>query len=110
MMVDVLAVLMGSAEGVDGLTVADQAKRLRPTVYATLVQLEDCGWVESEWETALLGREARSRLYRLTPGGRSAAAQVIADAQVAELHKRRRSWLRPAPALRALPALFRGVR
>lgn len=105
---DVLGVLLASAVAVDGLAVAAQAKKLKPRVYAALARLEDCGWVESEWEPVPEGGAARRRLYQLTPGGAVAAARIVEEARAMPA---RRALLRPRPAvvLRRLPALLRGT-
>ena len=106
---DVLDVLLGGTAAVDGLEVAAQAKRLKPRVYAALARLEDCGWVEGEWEPVAVGGTARRRLYHLTPGGAIAAARFVEEARTTPA---RRALLRPRPVvvLRRLPALLRGTR
>lgn len=55
------------------------------TLYPILARLEDCGWLQSEWEPpAEPGRPAR-RTYRLTPDGRAGARAMIERA--AALHR-----------------------
>lgn len=69
------------------------------TIHPILARLEAVGWVRSEWERidpATAGRPRR-RWYRLTPEGRSAAAE-----QVARAHARRArltTRLRPVQGL-----------
>ena len=106
---DVLGVLLSSAVAIDGLAVAALARRLKPRVYAALARLEDCGWVESEWEPVPAGGAARRRLYQLTPGGAVAAARIVEEARAMPA---RRALARPRPVvvLRRLPALLRGTR
>ena len=104
-----LRVLLATTNPVDGLTVAAEVKRFPPRVYAALVQLEDAGWVESSWQAPAPGERLRRRLYRLTPGGRVAAAREVA-ARRPEPARSKVALPRPVSVLRRIPALLWGSR
>jgi PadR family transcriptional regulator, regulatory protein PadR len=55
------------------------------TIYASLVRLQQRGWIAAEWGVSELGR--RARFYRLTPNGRK------------QLEAERESWSRLTTAI-----------
>ena len=67
-----LGVLMASASReLAGAEIGREAGLASGTLYPLLLRLEQCGWVESRWETedpATLGRPRR-RFYRITGFG-----------------------------------------
>ncbi|WEK61542.1 MAG: PadR family transcriptional regulator [Candidatus Microbacterium colombiense] len=78
---DVVQVLLGSAEPVWGLALAKAVERAPGTVYPILSRLEDLGWLVGEWEGDSDHTGPRRRYYRLTDEGRAEAAAVIAARQ-----------------------------
>jgi DNA-binding PadR family transcriptional regulator len=47
------------------------------TLYPILARLEDCGWLESEWEPPVESGRPPRRTYRLTANGRAGAREMI---------------------------------
>lgn len=47
------------------------------SIYPALYRMENRGWIESEWGTSELGRDAK--FYSLTPKGRAQLAREIAQ-------------------------------
>lgn len=75
---DVVQVLLGSAEPIWGLALAKSVERAPGTVYPILSRLEDLGWLIGEWEGESDHSGPRRRYYRLTDEGRAEAAILIA--------------------------------
>ncbi|MCZ2405025.1 helix-turn-helix transcriptional regulator [Paenarthrobacter sp. Z7-10] len=76
--VDVLKVLVGTAEPVWGLRVIAESGRSPGTVYPVLERLEVVGWVASQWEVDESRPGPRRRYYELTADGALSAARTIA--------------------------------
>lgn len=80
----VLHVLVSDPSGEHyGLEIARASGLASGTIYPILVRLEQAGWLSSAWEDidqAAEGRRRR-RYYRLTPGGLSAAHDLLEETQ-----------------------------
>ncbi|SDQ94211.1 PadR family transcriptional regulator [Microbacterium sp. cf332] len=86
--VDVLETLIGEPEPVWGLLVVSRTGRPAGSVYPILERLESLEWVTSEWELDSGRSGPRRRLYRLTPGGLTAARAAV-DAHLVRMQRRR---------------------
>lgn len=77
-----LAVLAALLDGEKcGSDITARTGLRHPTVYASLIRLEEHGWATSRWEEPPPGRrEWRSlrRFYTLLPEGRARAADLLA--------------------------------
>ncbi|MFI7607921.1 PadR family transcriptional regulator [Micromonospora sp. NPDC049366] len=78
--VDVLRVLLDSAEPRWGLEIIKLTGRPSGSVYPLLDRLERHGWVTSSWEAETERRGPRRRMYRLTADGAAEARRVCARA------------------------------
>jgi DNA-binding PadR family transcriptional regulator len=82
----VFRALMESAGGeLSGAEIGRKAKLMSGTLYPVLMRLEDCGWLESRWETEdpkALGRPRR-RFYRMTGIGETRARAAFRELQPA---------------------------
>ena len=78
---DVMAVLVWSAEDQHGFAIAKATGRPTGSVYVILSRLEEAGMVDSYWESANLQNEGRPRrrFYRLNPDGLGAAREILAE-------------------------------
>lgn len=85
--IDVLTVLLDSADPVWGLQVIKKTGRHAGTVYPILERLERQGWIVSSWEDDAVRSGPRRRFYSFTPEGASAARDTCRDyvAQAARL-------------------------
>lgn len=78
--VDILAVLIDSAEPRWGLELIKVTGRPSGTVYPLLDRLERAGWVSSRWDDDAARPGPRRRMYRLTPDGAVAARDALRHA------------------------------
>lgn len=101
---DVLAALNAAEEACDAPTVARAAGRHASSVYPVLAGLEECGWVDSQWDSASPDGTGRRRVYQITPTGQVGTAQLAAKW---EAERRSRLAHRPRPVLAALKAVSR---
>ncbi|MFD1045853.1 PadR family transcriptional regulator, partial [Kibdelosporangium lantanae] len=77
---DVLEALLGPDDDLYGLKIAKAIDRPTGSVFPILARLEQCGWVDSEWETGDGDlRGPRRRFYRLTPDGLAGARAMLAE-------------------------------
>lgn len=75
---DVVQVLLGSADPIWGLALAKAVERAPGTVYPILSRLEELGWIVGDWEGESDHSGPRRRYYRLTEEGRAEAAALVA--------------------------------
>ncbi|WP_295814360.1 PadR family transcriptional regulator [uncultured Deinococcus sp.] len=84
--IQVLGVLLARPDEAQyGLEISKAARLLPGSIYTITARLMELGWLDDEWEDqsdARDGRPAR-RYYKLTPKGRDAAAQAVAEFQAA---------------------------
>lgn len=69
------AIMSAPGRELSGAEISKQAKLASGTMYPLLMRLEDCGWLDSRWETDdphALGRPRR-RYYRVTGLGETRA-------------------------------------
>ena len=93
--VDVLTVLLDSAEPRWGLELIKLTGRPSGTVYPLLDRLERAGWVTSRWDDDVSRPGPRRRMYQLTPDGTVAARDVLRQAAQRPASTRR-GW-KPQP-------------
>ena len=78
----VLGAVLGATGGeLSGAEIGREAKLSSGTLYPILMRLEDCGWLESRWETEgpqTLGRPRR-RYYRTTGLGQTRARAAFRE-------------------------------
>jgi PadR family transcriptional regulator PadR len=72
----VLTALLTGAENIGGSTIWRLTGGSAGGVYVVLDRLECAGWVTSDWEAGKPEGQRR-RFYRLTPAGRTAAAEML---------------------------------
>lgn len=68
--------------------------KIRPgTLYPILARLENCGWLESNWNDMETdnGPQLRRRAYRLSHVGQMSAIEAVADRRIDMLLRR---WIR----------------
>lgn len=76
---DVLRALRALGEPTWGLRIVKVTGRQTGTVYPILDRLESAGWVESSWEEDDARPGPRRRIYRFTPDGAVAAADLMTE-------------------------------
>ncbi len=76
-----IANYLTSLKGVStwGLQICAETNLGSGSVYSVLDRFEGYGWVESYWEEDNSRRGARRRLYKVTPLGKTALKQLIAE-------------------------------
>ena len=93
--VDVLEVLLASAEPLWGLRIITATGRQPGTVYPILERLESQGWLTSTWEEDASRPGPRRRFHVLTPDGRAAALDTCRELDRRSVAAARGRWVTP---------------
>lgn len=68
-----------------GYSLAQDTEIASGTLYPILMRLENLHWLETKWESSVVGRPRH--LYRLTSNGRAWAREELANARARKLWK-----------------------
>jgi PadR family transcriptional regulator, regulatory protein PadR len=92
--------LMDGEEELHGWAIMKTTKRTGPTVYGVLDRLEEAGWITGHWEEQPPeANKPRRRFYQLTPTGRTAVRDLLAERRPKALERRPRPAGKPGLAL-----------